>query len=181
MSGIDTAVLQALYSIRDAGAVQIFIGITEFGSTLVIGGIALSIGLWLLLRALLAHFAGLCVSVVGTIVVVFPLKEFAARTRPDVFFRAFSEDTFSFPSGHAAFSLALYGFLMYLAWKHLPHERAIVVSVGLAILVILIGFSRLYLGLHFFSDVVAGYAIGGIFLALGIWVAESLTRRPILS
>lgn len=181
MIGVDTYILETLFALRDPGLVQLFIGITEFGSTLTIGGIALSLGLWLLLRARLAYFAGLCVSVVGTIAVVFPLKELVARTRPEVFFRAFSEDTFSFPSGHAAFSLALYGFLAYLAWKHLPRGRAIVVSVGLAILIILIGFSRLYLGLHFVSDVVAGYAIGGIFLALGIWVSERLTRRPILS
>lgn len=178
MTGIDTSVLQMLFAMREPALVQFFAFITLFGSTFVVGGISLATGLYLLGRARIANFAGLCVSVIGTIAVVFPLKEFVARARPDIFYQAFSEDTFSFPSGHAAFSLALYGFLTYLVWKHLPRGRAIAVSVGLAILIILIGFSRLYLGLHFVSDVVAGYAIGGIFLALGIWVSERLTRSP---
>lgn len=178
MSGFDSYILDALFALRDPSFVQIFMAVTQFGSTLVVGSIALAVGLYLLARARLAYFAGLCVSVVGTIIVVFPLKEFVARARPDVLYQAFSEDTFSFPSGHAAFSIALYGFLAYLAWKQLPRQRAIVVSVGLAILVILIGFSRLYLGLHFVSDVLGGYLIGGAFVALGIWVSERLMRRP---
>jgi len=181
MSEIDVDVLHALYALRDPAALQVFVWITELGSTLVIGGIALCVGLCLLSRARLAYFAGLCVSVMGTVAVVFLLKEIVARARPDVLYQVYAEDSFAFPSGHAALSLALYGFLSYLAWKTLPRNRAVIASCAAALLIGLIGFSRLYLGLHYASDVAGGYAIGGAFLALGILLAERLKRHPILS
>lgn len=181
MSGFDSYILNALFVLRSDGLVQIFTAITQFGSTSVIGGIALAAGLYLLARKRIAYFAGLCMSVVGTIIVVFPLKELVARARPDVLYQAFSEDTFAFPSGHAAFSMALYGFLAYLAWKQFPRQYAIAFIVCAAVLIGFIGFSRLYLGLHFVSDVAAGYVTGAVFLTLGIWVSERLSRSRILS
>ncbi|MBI2613113.1 phosphatase PAP2 family protein [Candidatus Kaiserbacteria bacterium] len=181
MTALDNSVLAVLFALRDPSFVQFFTAITQFGSTFVVGGIALAIGFSLLARSRLADFAGLCISVMGTIIVVFPLKDIVARARPDILYQAFSEDTFSFPSGHAAFSIALYGFLAYLAWKQLPRPQAIAVTVFAALLIGLIGFSRLYLGLHFVSDVLGGYLIGGAFTALGIWVSERLTRHPVWS
>ncbi|MBI4093839.1 phosphatase PAP2 family protein [Candidatus Kaiserbacteria bacterium] len=178
----DTAILLALYAIRADGMVQFFTFITQLGSTFVIGSIATAAGLYLLSRKEIASFIGLCVSVIGTIAVVYPLKELVARARPDLVYQAFAEDTFAFPSGHAALSMALYGFLAYLVWKHLPKTawRYIAVFVAIAFSA-LIGFSRMYLGLHYVSDVLAGYVIGGVFLALGISVSKRLTRHPIWS
>ncbi|OGG80411.1 hypothetical protein A3A39_02540 [Candidatus Kaiserbacteria bacterium RIFCSPLOWO2_01_FULL_54_13] len=181
MSGIDTYVLEALYTLRDPSIVQFFIGITELGSTLAIGGVALALGLYLLFREQLSYFAGLCVSVMGTTVTVFILKEFIERARPDTLYQAYLETSFAFPSGHAALSLALYGFIAYLAWKNLSQTRSVVVPLLAALLVGLVGFSRLYLGLHVVSDVLAGYAVGVIFLALGIWISERLKRHPFWS
>ncbi len=175
MTAIDGAVLNTLYALRDPTTVQSLIFITQLGSTFTIGGIALATGLYLLARKQIAYFAGLCVSVMGTIVVVFPLKDIVARARPDVLYQAFFEDTFAFPSGHAAFSIALYGFLIYLAWKLLPRPHATAITIFAILLIGLIGFSRLYLGLHFVSDVLEGYLIGGAFVALGIWISERLT------
>lgn len=180
MSGFDSYILNALFVLRSDGLVQIFTAITQFGSTTMIGGIALAVGLYLLARKQIAYFAGLCLSVMGTIVVVFPLKEFVARSRPDTLYQALSEGTFAFPSGHAAFSMALYGFLSYLAWKWFPRQYAIALTVCAAALIGLIGFSRLYLGLHFVSDVAAGYVIGAIFLFLGIRLSERLIRSQIM-
>ena len=181
MSGIDASVLHALYALRDPSAVQTFIWITELGSTVLIGGIALTAGLWLLLREHISYFAGLCVSVLGTAGFVFALKELIERARPDVMYQAYLESGYSFPSGHAAMSLALYGFLAYLAWKNLPRKQSIVIIVLAIALTGLIGLSRLYLGLHFLSDVLGGYAIAALFLGLGIWVSERLSRHSIWS
>ncbi|MBI4080130.1 phosphatase PAP2 family protein [Candidatus Kaiserbacteria bacterium] len=182
MTELDVNILQALFAVRDTGLVQFFAFMTLFGSTFVVGGIALAAGILLLGRSRLANFAGLCTSVIGTIVVVFPLKDLIARARPDILYQALSEDTFAFPSGHASFSIALYGFLAYLTWKHVSNPTWRYAAIfAAAALILLIGFSRLYLGLHYLSDVVGGYLIGGAFLALGIWVSERLTRHPIWS
>jgi membrane-associated phospholipid phosphatase len=77
-----------------------------------------------------------------------------------------TESTFSFPSGHALVSLAVYGSIaLVLARRLSSHtERALLLGAT-ALLVIAIGFSRLYLGVHFLSDVLAGYAAGAAWLA----------------
>ncbi|OGG73665.1 hypothetical protein A3A40_03310 [Candidatus Kaiserbacteria bacterium RIFCSPLOWO2_01_FULL_54_20] len=178
MSGLDAYILELLYSSRSDGLAQVFTFITQFGSTVVIGSLALALGIFFIVRKRLSYFAGLCVSVMGTIAVVFPLKELIARARPDAMYRVYIESGFSLPSGHAAFSLALYGFMAYIAWKNLPRWRVHILTV-LGTLVVLVGFSRLYLGLHFASDVLSGYLIAGIFLLLGILVAERLNRHSL--
>ena len=89
------------------------------------------------------------------------------RPRPDV---AFVEiDTYSFPSGHAMVSTAAYGALAYIAWAYVrsPRRRMLLV-IGTTVLVALICFSRLYLGVHYLSDVLAG-AAGGVF-----WLSVSV-------
>ena len=178
MSGLDTYILELLYSSRSDALVQLLTYVTQFGSTIMIGGLALALGLFLMIRERLSNFAGLCISVMGTIAVVFPLKELVGRARPDVIYQAYLTDGFSFPSGHSSLSLALYGFIVYLAWKNFPRWRMYVL-VGLGTLVALVGFSRLYLGLHFASYVLAGYFIAGIFLLLGILASERLSRHSL--
>jgi len=78
-----------------------------------------------------------------------------------------TESTFSFPSGHALVSLTVYGALAVVLARHLPStwHRALL-FVGSAVLVLAIGFSRLYLGVHFLSDVLAGFAAGLAWLSL---------------
>jgi undecaprenyl-diphosphatase len=89
------------------------------------------------------------------------------RARPEVAFVRL--DTYSFPSGHAMISTAAYGALAYLAWSHLhtrPARAALIAST--AVFVVLICFSRLYLGVHYLSDVLAGAAGGAFWLAISI-------------
>jgi undecaprenyl-diphosphatase len=94
------------------------------------------------------------------------------RTRPDVAFVHL--DTYSFPSGHAMISTAAYGALAYLAWGHFRSRRDhLLLAAGTAVLVALICFSRLYLGVHYLSDVLAGVA-GGVF-----WLAVSIALQTI--
>ena len=181
IAALDTRILEALYAVRDLNLSYVFIGISELGGTFVVGGIVLALGVYFLLHKQFSTLTGLIVSIIGTATVAFSLKEILVRARPDVFYQAYAEDGFSFPSGHAAMSLALYGFLAYLAWKYLPKRSRGVVVFTTMLLVALIGLSRLYLGLHFLSDVVGGYAIAALFLALGIWVSERLNRNPLWS
>ena len=81
------------------------------------------------------------------------------------------EDGFSFPSSHAAVSIALYGILMYFLISHFEKKRQkiAVIFFGSA-LILAIGASRIYLAVHWPSDVISGYIFGGLWLAILIYL-----------
>jgi undecaprenyl-diphosphatase len=82
---------------------------------------------------------------------------------------------FSFPSGHATSGFIFYGLLVYLLWKtKIKKPYKYLIGVGLILFSIVIGFSRVYLRLHYTSDVVAGLCIGFLWLLLCIWLMEYL-------
>jgi membrane-associated phospholipid phosphatase len=90
-----------------------------------------------------------------------------------------TESTFSFPSGHALVSLAVYGSIALLLARRISSgPLRLLLLGGTALLVLAIGFSRLYLGVHFLSDVLAGFAAGTAWLAL-LYVALELRSRYI--
>jgi len=104
------------------------------------------------------------------------LKQFLDRQRPSFPDPLATEPGGGFPSGHAMMGTLGYGFLVLLLWSRLPSRRLrIALAASTAIYVLLIGFSRLYLGVHYPSDVIAGYTMGGTWLLLwaGVWrIAE---------
>jgi len=108
------------------------------------------------------------------------LKALFTRPRPSFVDPLLSESGYSFPSGHAMLSLVVYGVLAYFVVLDLRTWRArIAVVFGTTLLVLLVGFSRMYLGVHYFSDVVAGYAAGGVWLSALITGMETVRRRKL--
>jgi len=93
------------------------------------------------------------------------------RPRPEL--AIYLEHSFSFPSGHATIAVAFYGFLIYMLTRHFAKwkTRVNVFFAGL-IIILLIGFSRLYLGVHYVSDVWGGYLVGALWLIIGISISE---------
>lgn len=90
------------------------------------------------------------------------LKHVVRRTRPDTLFvQHMKIKSYSFPSGHAFGSMAIYGLLAYLAYKHLMQPWNTVIMAILALLILCIGVSRVYLEAHFPSDVMVGWLLGG--------------------
>jgi membrane-associated phospholipid phosphatase len=170
---------QALYSVRDPSTVNFFIGVSELAST------TTAIGLSVLIAAVLVHYkrwslvAGLFTAVFGSAAMVFILKEIIARPRPGAPLYAFIESSYSFPSGHATLSAALYFFVLWLLFAIIPAAWRYVAAFTVTIIVLVVGFSRLYLGVHYLSDVLAGYVLGGLFVLLGIKVAKKLERKTI--
>lgn len=146
------------------------------GRVVVALGLAALIGLGLWGRRDLA--AGLVLSVAGGQATVTLLKVLIDRPRPAL--ARFVETSGSFPSGHAAVSVAFWGMLAYALWRagRLGAVPAALIGVGMALA---IGASRLYLIEHFLSDVVNGWLIGALWLVAGVTLAEWLGRaaRPL--
>lgn len=115
------------------------------------------------------YFLPFAVTVLGSQISEFILKRIFQRPRPTN--GAFHEDSFSFPSGHAVVAMAFYGFLMYFLWQNVANKfwRNALMFLGTAI-ILLVSLSRLYLGLHFFTDVLVGLVVGALWLAIGIFM-----------
>jgi len=88
--------------------------------------------------------------------------------RPRPLLAVLHETDPSFPSGHATIAVAFYGYLAYLIIKLFPERSKYLIIILSILIIILIGFSRLYLGVHYVSDVVAGYLVGLLALSVGI-------------
>jgi len=85
---------------------------------------------------------------------------------------------FSFPSGHATSGFIFYGLLVYLLWKsNLPRYVKYTAGIMLILFSLLIGFSRIYLRLHYTSDVIAGFCCGFAWLCLTIYLMEKLKEK----
>ena len=128
---------------------------------------------WILLAGWLAAFAG-----GGLLDAV--LKLIIRRPRPPYAAAFLPHFSWSFPSGHAMGSLIAYGMLAYVLTVLWIHRRSgqIAVVLGAALLVVAVGLSRLYLGVHYFSDVVGGYAAGVLWLSACISGIEVARRWP---
>jgi undecaprenyl-diphosphatase len=140
-----------------------------------VGGIqvafALAAGATVVLAAL-RHWQGVLMvvlSVTAAQFIVPAIKVVVGRPRPDAEDQLVHVGGFSFPSGHSATSMAVYATLAFLLIQALDHG-GLRVAVGLAgaALVFAIGLSRVFLGVHYPSDVLAGWLTGGVFV-LGSW------------
>lgn len=153
--------------------------ITALGDTLVMVLVALISAsfLWLLGRK--AYAVLLMAAVVGGGVITPVLKTIFDRPRPQILeLRAhFTESSAAYPSGHATMSMVTLVTIAFIIHRLSRHRWMGVIAGGLAgVVILLIGLSRLYLGLHFPSDVIAGYAVGftwAVLCALTIIAFES--------
>jgi membrane-associated phospholipid phosphatase len=174
--------LQLAISLHHNGTVDqigIFKTITHFGDYRTLAVVGLAVLLVLLFSRRWLLLIGWVVALAGSGFLNAMLKAFFQRGRPVFDNPWLTEPGWSFPSGHAMGSLVAYGMLAYIltvAWRA-PFPRTIVsLSLGL---VLAIGFSRIYLGVHFFSDVIAGYAAATMWLAIcvsGCEIARKSTR-----
>ncbi len=101
------------------------------------------------------------------------LKIIVQRPRP-VGYRLIEENGYSFPSGHSMVSAAFYGFLIYLVYKNIKNKyvKYIIITI-LSLLVLCIGISRIYLGVHYASDVLAGFLISICYLIIFISIINN--------
>ena len=175
---IDTYFLQFLFSVRNSFIVQFFSILTFFGS--VTAGLTIILLTTILFvwrkqhkTGLLFLFGFLCAD--GT---AYLLKYFFQRARPDLIYRAVTETSFALPSGHATTSAFIFGLLGFLALLRFKTKRIHIIIIAMVLIcILLIDFSRLYLGVHFFSDVLLGNTIGFFFLFVTISVYKWLLNE----
>jgi undecaprenyl-diphosphatase len=105
------------------------------------------------------------------------LKATFERGRPEFPDPILVETNWSFPSGHAMGAMVMYGMVTYLIILRFKQTASKAIVMSMVILVLFIGFSRLYLGAHYFSDVMAGYIVGMAWLATVISGAEIARRQ----
>jgi undecaprenyl-diphosphatase len=133
--------------------------LSNLGSVEVVGSLTLLLALGLGLRRSWLEVLFLLLATVGTALLNLAAKEFFARSRPHLFPQVVLEQDFSFPSGHAMGNAAFFLTLYLLCRRLAPGLAPWIGGAGL-LLTLAIGFSRLYLQVHYPSDVLAGFALG---------------------
>ncbi len=176
LQSFDEMVNRLIDPLRTKGAVVFFTGLTVLGGTwtLSILASAASALLWFLKKR--EHILPFWLTFLGTMSTTFLGKGIIDRARPE-FMAGITACSPSFPSGHTAGAMAVYGFLAYLAARELSGTRARFEAVYWSVtLVFLIGFSRVFLSVHYFSDVLAGWLVGFLWILAGV-AADQWARR----
>jgi membrane protein DedA with SNARE-associated domain/membrane-associated phospholipid phosphatase len=173
----DRAIAAYLHSLATPPLIAFFLIVTAFGSIEAVALIGVLMAGFFVWRRGWLYLGTWLTAVGGSALLDQLLKGLFARPRPFFEHPVLVEASYSFPSGHAMESFVLYGMLAYFAVLALKTWRArTAVVFGAALLVLLIGLSRMYLGVHYFSDVLAGYAAGGVWLCALITGAETVRR-----
>jgi undecaprenyl-diphosphatase len=154
-----------------------FLIVTALGSIEAIVLLGVAVGTFLAWGRRWVFLGSWLAAVAGSAVLNHVLKGLFERPRPHFAHPLLVETSYSFPSGHAMESFVVYGMLAYFAVLALRSwEARVGVIFGAALMVVLIGFSRMYLGVHYLSDVLAGYAAGGVWLSALVTGVETLRR-----
>ncbi|WP_162913197.1 phosphatase PAP2 family protein [Rhodospirillaceae bacterium SYSU D60014] len=157
--------------------VDLFAWITALGGTAALTAAALVATGFLWAHRRRHVILPLWVNIVGSQATTYIGKFGFGRERPDFVTEATAVSP-SFPSGHTTGAMAVYGFLAYAIVRDLVHPRQrFEVTFWTAILIALIGFSRVFLSVHYASDVAAGFLVGGFWLLVGFAIAEYLRQR----
>ena len=180
LAAFDVAFAQALHAQVSPAWHSVFWYLTWLGSSPVIAVVGTAV-VWMLVREKEPIFAiTWAVSQIGSAVLNYAMKMAFARARPEGADAMLFGGGWSFPSGHAMNTLVLCGVGVYLIVR-LSHSRGIrALEVGLLLAwALVIGFSRLYLGVHYVSDVIAGFLAGTAWIAVCVSGAEVALRRKV--
>jgi undecaprenyl-diphosphatase len=178
LTRFDVRLLEALHRHATPSGIAFFIVISRLGSPLLMSALAFGGALLLTLRRQWIVLAGWVAAFAGAGLLDQWLKMVIRRPRPAYAAALLHNPTWSFPSGHAMGALVGYGMLAYvllILWRESRRTQATIVAAA-ALVIVAIGVSRLYLGVHYFSDVIGGYAAGLLWLATCISGVEVARR-----
>lgn len=173
---LDIVIKKALDSIASPVLDVVMINITNLGSPVVFYILAAAGFLFLAYRQKLIQGFFLVFSLFASWGIMNLSKLFFMRERPIGEQLTFAAG-YSFPSGHATLSLVFYGFIIYLLLTADKKGWTKIIAGLLAFLIFMIGLSRIYLNVHYVTDVLAGFILGSILLAFFIWAFKSVKMR----
>ncbi len=174
--GLDKSILLSIKKLHTPILDRIMLGITFLGEPIALLLVCLVGEMGLLHYNRRSEAKSLGIIAAGAIGLNYVLKVLFGRTRPALWNWIVDVHHHSFPSGHAMVSIAIYGFLGYILAEQFPQQRERIL-VSTAGLIAAIGFSRLYLGVHWPTDVVAGYAVGLAWL-IAVLLAQTAIQNP---
>ena len=167
MQAIDLSIVEWFAHIRSPLGIVVAFVASDIGSTATIAALAVVFAVWL------AHkrhrfLLPFLIAIAGAFCSFEWLKDWTARPRPPYALEAYHPLLYSFPSGHATMAAVFFGFAAYaLALRQSRHQRH-AIYIAAAAIIVLIGLSRLYLGVHYASDILAGWLLGFAWMAFGI-------------
>ncbi|MCE0766577.1 phosphatase PAP2 family protein [Pseudonocardia kujensis] len=165
-AGEDRSALAGAIDSRSVGVTAVLVVFTNLGSTAAMAVLAVVTGVVLFVRGHRVDGVWLIATMAGASLVFTLIKRTLDRPRPPVPVHLVQAGNESLPSGHATMSMTVVGALVVLAWPHLTGPLRLGALLVAAAWIGGIGYSRIYLGVHWFSDVVAGWATGAAWLAV---------------
>ena len=180
LTRFDVSVMITFHRDATPGGTRVFELVTLLGAPITVTIVGLLVAALLLARRRSTLAAGLLATLLGGGIINEGLKYTIRRHRPPYAAAHLSHLTFSFPSGHVVGSFVGYGMLAYLVLLWIPRRGiAVLVVVATVALMLAIGISRLYLGVHYLSDVAGGYAAGACWLSISVTVMDTWYRRSL--
>ena len=177
-TAFDLAVRAGVRSLEGAELSTVMWGATFYGAPRQLLPLGIAVAAVFVMRGWRRGAVLVLVTLTGAAVLDVGLKVFFARARPEAFFDYYpSPPSFSFPSGHALFAVCFFGGVAALLSHRLRGRlaRLLVWTIAL-VLIILIGVSRVYLGVHYPTDVIGGFAVGIVWVA-SVALGDRLAER----
>ena len=156
---LDANVRYSIHSISSPGVTQLISAITLLGSQAVVIGVSACSAILMFLKRRRDHALLVVAAMAGAELLLSILKNHFHRQRPEPFFDTRLPPSYSFPSGHALLSFCCYGLVAALGSAYLRDPGRWLIRICAAALILAIGVSRIYLGVHYPTDVIAGYLV----------------------
>lgn len=180
-NSFDLYAFRLMDGLTSLSTTKVMLGITFFGSTAFLLPAYIVLTAWFLFRRKNRTYS-LQVAVIGltSTIGLFILKSIFHRSRPaDELIP--NVEGFSFPSGHSFSSFTFFGLVTYLIWKtSIPNSMKYTYSVGLFLFCCMIAISRVYLHVHYASDVIAGFCLSIIWLIISLWLLNKIKMQSLL-
>lgn len=177
MNNFDLSIYNFIYGLNSPGLTMFMRVISSLGSAIVIITALLCIFLLFKDKKIFLQFFTLTIV---TKVINHIIKIIVKRERPNVLTSISVESGYSFPSAHTMISTVFYGFIIYLIMKNVKNKKIKNISIiSLFIIIFLIGISRIYLGVHYATDVIFGFLFGFIILFIFINLIYKKSRKNI--
>lgn len=167
----DRPVMLWLHSVSTPSLTAVMEAVTLLGGIVVVPVAATGAAVALWCRGSRRNATLLTAAVVGSTLLNTALKSVFQRSRPDFWEHLVTENSYSFPSGHAMASMALAASLVVLGWGTRWRWSAVVAG---AVYVLAVGISRMYLGVHYPSDVIAGWCVSVLWVAVVVVVLDRI-------